>query len=126
MALSIVKGNAFSEGQNRGGWFLGHFIDPNNDPRSTSDLEIKWGVHQAGESRDEWAKNDQATTISVLISGRFRLQFPQQQIILSTEGDYVLWSAGVSHCWYAELDSKILTVRWPSRPGDSINMTTKR
>ncbi|MEH1838369.1 MAG: hypothetical protein V7L20_06310 [Nostoc sp.] len=41
-------------------------------------------------------------------------------MILSREGDYVLWCAGVLHCWVAQSDSTILTMRWPLTPGDSV------
>src|SRR4028118_1158720 len=124
MSSQIVFGNAGAEGASRGGWFAGHFITPENDPRSTSILEVKWGVHQAGDCRTEWAVNAEATTLSILIQGRFRLQFPEQEFLLSREGDYALWLPGVSHSWSAEEDSTVLTVRWPSKPEDSIEVPT--
>ena len=119
MPPKVVVGNAGIEGISRGGWFAGHFITPNDDPRSTSVLELKWGSHKAGECRTQWAVNTEATTLSILIKGRFRIQFPESEVLLSSEGDYALWCAGVSHYWSAEEDSLILTVRWPSKSGDS-------
>ncbi|MUG99263.1 signal peptidase I [Scytonema sp. UIC 10036] len=116
----VVFGNAASEGANRWGWFLGHFITPTDDPRSTEELELKWAIHKAGDSRSEWAVNNQAATISILIHGEFRLKFEDREILLSREGDYVLWRAGVPHSWVAESDCTILTIRWPSKPGDSV------
>jgi uncharacterized RmlC-like cupin family protein len=122
MQSKIVFGNAQKEGTKRWGWFIGHFITPDNDPRSTSDLEVKWGIHQAGDARREWATNAEATTLSILISGQFRVQFPESEIVLSAQGDYVLWCPGVPHIWVAESDSTILTVRWPSKVGDSVGI----
>ncbi|KAF3886847.1 MULTISPECIES: cupin domain-containing protein [Nostocales] len=119
----VVFGNAASEGANRWGWFLGHFITPINDPRSTEELEVKWATHKAGDNRAEWAVNNQAATISILIHGEFRLKFEDREILLSREGDYVLWRAGVPHSWVAESDCTILTIRWPSKPGDSVSTT---
>ena len=119
MSYQVFFGNAGAEGASRGGWFAGHFITPENDPRSTSILEVKWGVHRAGDCRTEWAVNTEATTLSILVKGRFRLQFPEQEILLSREGDYALWLPGVPHYWSAEEDSTIVTVRWPSLSGDS-------
>ncbi len=116
----VVYGNAVIEGADRWGWFMGHFITPDDDPRSTADLEVKWAVHKAGDSRTQWAVNTEAATLSILVNGGFRLQFEDREIVLSREGDYVLWSAGVPHCWVAESDCTILTVRWPSKPGDSV------
>ena len=119
MSSQVVFGNAGAEGASRGGWFAGHFIAPEDDLRSTSALEIKWGVHKAGDCRTEWAVNTEATTLSILVKGRFRLQFPEQEILLADEGDYALWLPGVPHYWSALEDSTIVTVRWPSVSGDS-------
>ena len=122
MPSQVVFGNTQVEGASRRGWFLGHFITPTDDPRSTNALEVKWAVHKAGEGRTQWATNVEATTLSILIKGRFRLQFPEQEILLSHEGDYVLWCPGVPHSWCAEDDSTILTVRWPSKSEDSVEV----
>ncbi|WP_017718279.1 hypothetical protein [Kamptonema formosum] len=118
MESKVVFANAL-EAQGARGWFIGHFISPTGDPRSTSAVEVKWGAHQAGESRSEWATNLEATTLSILIEGRFRIHFPEGEVLLSRPGDYALWCPGVPHSWAAELDSTVLTVRWPSKPGDS-------
>ena len=124
MPPKVVFGNASVEGANRWGWFLGHFITPTDDPRSTPLLEVKWGVHKAGDGRTQWATNVEATTLSILINGRFRLQFPEQEFVLSREGDYVLWCPGVPHYWSAEENSTVVTVRWPSKPEDSREILT--
>lgn len=125
MQPQIIFGNSEIEGKDRRGWFMGHFITPSDDPRATSALEVKWGTHPAGEKRSEWAVNNTATTVSILISGRFRLQFPEREIVLAKQGDYVLWLPGVPHCWLAEEESIVLTVRYPSIPEDSIQTNTK-
>ncbi len=122
MSAQIVFGNAKVEGASRWGWFLGHFISTTDDPRSTTSLEVKWAVHKAGDGRTQWATNLEATTLSILIKGRFRIQFPEQDVLLSREGDYVLWCPGMPHSWSAEEDSTILTVRWPSKSGDSVEV----
>lgn len=123
MTDRVIFGNAGAEGASRGGWFAGHFITPEDDPRSTSALEVKWGIHQAGECRTQWAVNAEATTLSILVKGRFRLQFPDREILLTNEGDYAIWLPGVPHHWQAEEDSTIVTVRWPSKSGDSSGIT---
>jgi quercetin dioxygenase-like cupin family protein len=122
MQPKVIFGNARAEGVNHFGWFLGHFITPIDDPRSIAILEVKWAVHKAGESRLQWAMNLEATTLAILIQGRFRLQFPEEEFLLSREGDYVFWFPGVPHCWSAESDSTILTIRWPSQSGDSVEV----
>ncbi|MBD2459564.1 signal peptidase I [Oscillatoria sp. FACHB-1407] len=115
LIAGVVTGNAQREGGERRGWFIGDFITPPDDPRSTSDIEVKWGIHAAGDKRSDWTEPATVTTISILISGRFCLQFPDGEIVLSSQGDYVLWLPGVTHSWHAEEASVVLTVRWPSQ-----------
>lgn len=113
-------GNASLEAMAHRGWFLGHFIEAPDDLRATSTLELKWADYETGESRATWAVNQQATTLSILIRGQFRLRFLEQEVVLQQEGDYALWLPGVAHSWFVEAPSTILTVRWPSLPGDSL------
>lgn len=117
---AVVFGNAKAESQDHKGWFIGHFIHPAEDRRSTGDVEVKWGIHPAGEAKPTWTKAEQATTVSILIRGRFHVQFPDRDVVLSQEGDYALWAPGTFHRWTAEEDSVVLTVRWPSRPEDVV------
>ncbi len=116
----IVVGNAGRDGRDRRGWFLGHMIADEDDPRHSRDVEVKWGEHPAGEPRRSWVANRHATTMSVLIRGRFLVRFEDRDVLLSEEGDYVLWAAGVAHTWEAVEDSVVLTVRWPSLERDSV------
>ena len=112
MLSNVTTGNAHRDGEARRGWLVGSFITPSDSPRSTSALEVKWGVHKAGDRRPEWAAPAETTTLSILVSGRFCLQFPDGEIVLTSQGDYALWLPGVAHCWWAEADSVVVTVRW--------------
>jgi hypothetical protein len=116
MQSGIVAGNALADGKSRWGWFVGSFIDPKEDLRSTSDVEVKWGVHAKGDRRSDWTVDTQVTSLSILITGRFRLEFAERSVLLVQQGDYVLWMPGVEHSWEAEADSTVLTVRFPSIP----------
>ncbi|WP_327133704.1 signal peptidase I [Streptomyces sp. NBC_01343] len=113
---SIYTGKAAPDAAADRGWLLGHFKDP-ADPRHSEDVEIKWGVHPKGEERARWVRGEERTALQVLISGRFRLEFPGRTVVLAEQGDYVVWGRGVDHSWYAEEDAVVLTVRWPSVPG---------
>ena len=99
---------------------MGHFIEPVDDPRSTNAVEIKWHTHPAGDLKQAWTKSIEATTVAILISGRFIFRFPEQEVLLTQQGDYVLWAPGVFHRWQAEEESIILTLRWPSKEGDVV------
>ena len=106
----IYSGNAVVDGRDTRGWIVGSFIP--EGIRHSDNVEIKWGTHTAGEARDTWVTGEQRTTVCVLISGKFVMQFRDQNVILETAGDYVMWGEGTDHKWQAQADSVVLTVRW--------------
>ena len=111
-------GKADPEAAANRGWLLGHFMPP-GDPRHSDDVEIKWGVHPRGERRAQWVTEEIRTTLVLLISGRFRIELPDRQVVLAEQGDYVVFR-GAGHSWEAEVDSVVLVVRWPSVPGYAV------
>ncbi len=122
MADNWYTGNAAIDGAPNRGWILGHFIDPETGGVLSSDaVEVKWGVHPAGETRPEWTVGDHRTTLLILIEGRWRLDLSVRTVILEKPGDYAVWGPGIDHSWHAEEDSVMLTVRWPS---SSLESTT--
>lgn len=122
---SVYVGNATADGAGNGGWLLGHFM-PTGDVRHSTDVEVKWGVHAAGETRARWATGERRTALLVLVSGAFRVELPDRTVRLREPGDYVLWGRGVDHSWYAERESVLVTVRWPSVPGYRVGPPTRR
>lgn len=116
MADGWYTGNANDDGDQNRGWLLGHFITPVASVRSSTDLEVKWGVHPAGEKRAGWTSGEDRTTLVILVSGRHRIELTVGEILLERQGDYGLWGPGIDHTWEALEDSVILTVRWPSLP----------
>ncbi|MFF7130384.1 signal peptidase I [Streptomyces sp. NPDC008240] len=113
----IHIGNAENFPQSRG-WFVGAFLDDHHGPLKTDDLELKWSRHPAGDQRHELSAAADTASIAVLIEGRFRLDFPDQNpgaVILEQQGDFAYFGPGVPHAWQAEVASVILTVRWHPR-----------
>src|SRR5580658_6484356 len=111
----IYAGYADEDGADHRGWLLGHFMPP-ADPRHTTGVDIKWGVHPAGAQRAEWVTGDTRTTAVVLVSGRFRIDLRDRAVVLDRPGAYLVFS-GEDHSRTAEEDSVVLCVRWPSVPG---------
>jgi hypothetical protein len=97
-------GNAAMDGAPRRGWVVGHFRDP-DDIRLSKDVEIKWGVHPAGEERAAWQGDEKRTTIILLVNGRFRINLSVGSHLLTNQGDYAMWGPGVGHSRHAEEDS---------------------
>lgn len=112
----VYVGNAGQDALADRGWILGHFKEV-GDTRHSDAVEVKWGVHPRGDERAAWVTGEERTALLVLVSGRFRVEFPDRSVTLAEQGDYVVWSKGVDHSWYAEEESVVLTVRWPSVPG---------
>lgn len=115
----VYVGRAGDDAAADHGWLLGHFKPP-GDPRHSENVEIKWGVHPPGDRRAAWATGEVRTALLVLISGRFRVELPDRTVLLTAPGDYVVWGRGIDHSWYAEQQSIVLTVRWPSVPGYAV------
>jgi len=120
MSEAWHRGNANVEGADRRGWLIGHFIDDPADIRATKDVEIKWATHPAGDERASWVTDEYRTTVLLLVRGRFRVNLPDESVLLETEGDYVMWGAGIDHSWRADEDSVVVTVRWPSLEAQSL------
>jgi hypothetical protein len=118
MLNEYVAGNAEDDGYEnaRMGWFVGHFMPPESGLRRNSAVEVKWGVHAAGEEKRSIRTNLESTTLTLLISGCFAVGFPKldKEVILQRPGDYVLFAPGVEHKWVARSASTVVTVRWPS------------
>lgn len=115
----MYVGNAALDAVGDRGWLLGHF-KPVGNVRHGEDVEIKWGVHPRGDRRPEWVTGEKRTALLILISGRFRVELPGRSVVLADQGDYVVWGHGVDHSWYAEEESVVMTIRWPSIPGYAI------
>lgn len=114
MSVSWYSGNAAQDGRETRGWLLGHFIDPAKGVRSSKDVEVKWGMHPAGDRRSEWTADDQRTALVLLVQGSFRVDLTEASVTLARQGDYVVWGPGIDHSWEAISDSIVVAVRWPS------------
>jgi hypothetical protein len=115
----VYVGNAGRDATGNRGWLLGHFKEQ-GDPRRSDAVEVKWGVHPRGEQRAQWVQGEMRTALLVLITGRFRMEFRGRSVLLERQGDYVVWGQGVDHSWFAEDDSVVMTLRWPSVSGYAV------
>lgn len=109
-----VSGNVGQAGNDTRGWFLGHFMPGEDNPLRSSDVELKWYTHARGETRHEWAPGNPVRTLNILIRGHFVLVFPDREVVLQHEGDFVLFGPDVPHSYRSVEESLVMTVRWPS------------
>ena len=110
---ALRVGNADDDGVDYRGWFVGRFVKT-DDARATEGVEVKWGVHAAGDARPDWNPDETATTLCLLVNGRFNIHFDSRLVTLARPGDYAVWGPGIKHRSQALDDSIVLTVRWPS------------
>lgn len=106
----IYSGNAQIDGMDYRGWIVGSFVP--EGLRHCKTVEIKWGMHKAGEGRADWATDERRTTICILISGKLKMHFRERNVLLETAGDYLMWGEGIDHRWQSIDDSIVLTIRW--------------
>src|SRR6266581_1639464 len=91
----VFCGNAYVDGVDHRGWFIGHFLGDVHGLRSTLAVEVKWSNYQAREERLLWSMSEQAITLCMLVKGKVCIKFPRKEYTLSHEGDYVIWPPGV-------------------------------
>jgi hypothetical protein len=90
MSDNWYTGNATDDAEQHRGWLLGHFIAPEthgSGVRASKDVEVKWGIHPAGQERPDWTADDQRTTLLLLVHGRFRLDLTAGSTVLERQGD---------------------------------------
>jgi len=120
----FLTGNVSELASQYRGWVMGHFVEPAS-PLCTEDVEVKWGEHKKGETKNAVGANQQAKTLAILIFGKWLIKLPEipKDIVLEKQGDYLLFEPGVAHSWEALEDSLVLTIRWPSLPNDQQTTT---
>jgi hypothetical protein len=114
---TISIGNAALTGHDHGGWFVGPFLSNEARIRHTDAVEVKWGLHMAGDARIDVNDCEGMHSLAILITGTFVIEFPTlgEEVMLSQTGDYVLYGPDVAHSWRAIDASTVLTVRWAAR-----------
>jgi hypothetical protein len=104
------SGNAADESGDYRGWLVGHFIG-SEDGRRTAGVEVKWGVHAAGEQRRAWTEGEVRSTLVILVSGKVSADLSVGSVTLAHQGDYLAWGLGLS------IRGGLRRALWPSRLG---------
>src|SRR5688572_28242477 len=79
--------------------------------RCASRVEVKGFTHAKGDTRPEWSAANAVRTLNIPIRGRFVLLFPDHEVLLEKEGDFVRFGPGIAHSFRSEEPSLVLTVR---------------
>ncbi|KAA8499369.1 hypothetical protein FVE85_6954 [Porphyridium purpureum] len=126
----VETGNADVEARENGKWFVGHFLAAST-MRRARELELKWARNRAGTANGEVAVNTKGFSMGVLLYGAQAYEFGNHigdkrstKVTLAKQGDFVVWGPNMPHTWTTLKDSLVLTVRWPSIPGDQKALNT--
>ncbi len=100
-------------------WLVGNF-QIGAAPVPSHSVELKYGVHQAGEERTETqaTSDPRLTSLAILIRGKDTYWFKDGSgmthgVTIQEEGDYVVWDPEVLHWWaIGANDTIVLTFRW--------------
>ena len=118
MEDQIYVGSATVDAPADRGWLLGHF-KPARRRAAQRRRRDQVGHPSPGDRRAQWVTGEKRTTVLILISGRFRVELPERDVLLARQGDYVVFH-GIGHSWHAEEESVVMAVRWPSVPGYAV------
>lgn len=94
--------------------FIGDFM---KQPELFSDsVKIKYSKHLKGKKREEEKCDNEYVTVTILVSGRFSVHFPEtnETVVLEKEGDFLVYQKEVLHTWEALEDSVTMCVRYKS------------
>jgi len=94
-----VSGNVNDVSKGTRGWFVGHFMPGEGNPLKIEEVEMKWFTHPKGDTRAQWAPGNPVRTLNVLIRGHFVLLFPDREVSLKKEGDFVLFGPDMPHSY---------------------------
>ena len=111
--MDIEFGNIETKPNGARGWIFGPFV-PDPSPFKTEHFSVKWAILSKGDARTELGVDPVQRSVTVLISGKFKINFPESStdVVLEKEGDYAYWGPGVGHTWVALEESKTVTFRW--------------
>lgn len=92
--------NAIKIWENHGQRFVWDYL--NEIPELKTDwLFVKFGKHKKGEARITPKANKDLITISILIYGKLKISFPDEntEYIMEKEWDMVYYANNVNHTW---------------------------
>lgn len=111
--MKVYVGNLKDDGVQTRGWIIGSFIPDIQSLRHQKNVEVKWGEHKNGEERAEWSENNEATMVTIVIKGKEKIIYQDEEIILK-EGEYSICPPHKPHKWTILEDATVITIRWPS------------
>lgn len=114
--------NAIDIGRPRRGWVVGRFIEDPESLLRSENCEIKLFKHAKGDKREQWSYSRSSTSFTMLIAGKWSQEYLEGTVELTEPFDFTTWGPYVPHKWEALEESIMLTIRWPSIPGDNVNI----
>jgi len=105
-------GHAPELGANSRGWFVGPYHESTHPLFGSRVVEVKWGEHRAGSSRNQWDEGAPTWSLAILVSGDMTMQFRDGACRLVAPGNCVVWCPWTPHSWFVDADTVVITIRW--------------
>jgi hypothetical protein len=110
----------------KNGWIIGHTASSPlrlmGQDVSANRLAVKWYEHDPDEpealGRGKPLSEGRSISILTNAGGRFQVKFwkgnPAEclTVLLTNQGDFVVWGPGINHEWRCLARATIMTVRW--------------
>ena len=115
----FYQGNYKIESKEKGGWFIGHFMD---NLRRSENIEIKYWEFEPGIPNHKKKSQKQATEITLILKGKIEGIIEGEKIKLDA-GDYVYIPAGVVSGFPDNVLEYVegITIKFPSIPNDKVD-----
>lgn len=110
------RGNYKKESKEKGGWFIGHFMD---NLRRSEDIELKYWEFAPGKTGHKKKRQKRSWEITLILKGKIDGVIEGERIKFET-GDYVIIPPGVINGFPENVLECVegLTIKFPSIPND--------
>ncbi|XOA43135.1 MAG: cupin domain-containing protein [Candidatus Nealsonbacteria bacterium] len=112
----FYRGNYKIESKEKGGWFVGHFMD---NLRRSEDLEIKYWEFGPGPTNHKKKRQKQSWEITLILRGKIDGEIEGEKVKLEA-GDYVIIPPRVENGFPVHVLDYVegITIKFPSLPND--------
>ena len=120
----FYKGNFRIESKEKGGWFIGHFMD---NCRKSENIEIKYWEFEPGVPRHDKKYQKQSWEITLILKGKIEGIIEGERIKLEA-GDYVMIPPSVKNGFPDNVFEYVegITIKFPSIPGDKVALSENK
>ena len=110
--INFLTGHLFSTHKNNyKDWVIGSFVK--EEEFNSDNFEFKFQKESKGFTRKtKKVLQQNVKNLAVLVYGKVRMNFGNENTFMDKEGDYIYWSPDAPHEFEFLEDSLVITIRW--------------